>query len=250
MKTDELASLIGDCLRDFYERRLQKVDGLKLHTFLRRKNPYLLRALGTQKASEIVERLLADYIGASDETIFGDAFFEPIALMTSGGEPSGSPGVDFVVRTDQCVKAVALKSGPNIFNASQKKRQSQEFLALRNRFYKLHKEFDPILGHAYGRVNRPAGKELIYRDSSGQSFWQEITGDPDFYLKLIRLMRDAPARHKKEYAPAWDAAVNRFTRDFANDFCFPDGNIDWEKLARFVSENKNKKSKASLGSRL
>jgi hypothetical protein len=63
-------------------------------------------------------------------------------------------------------------------------------------------------------------------------------GDPDFYLKLVRLMKDEPAKHRKEYAPAWDATINRFTAEFIKDFCFTDGSIDWEKLVRFVSEDK------------
>jgi len=37
---------------------------------------------------------------------------------------------------------------------------------------------------------------------------------------------------------ARDAAINRFTVEFINDFCFPDGSIDWEKLVRLVSEDK------------
>jgi hypothetical protein len=242
MKTDEIESLISKCLLDFYERRLQKMRELKLPSFLRRKNPYLFRALGIQKASEIVERLLADYISASDETIFGDAFFEPIARIASGGKTSDAEGVDFVIESEECIVAVALKSGPYPYNASQKKRQSQEFLAVRSRLYKLHKQFDPILGHAYGRIKSKPGKDLLYRDSSGQAFWQELTDDPDFYLKLVRLMKDAPAKHRKEYMPAWDAAINRFTAEFIKDFCFPDGSIDWEKLVRFVSEEKTGKT--------
>jgi len=242
METEQLEALIGRCLRDFYERRLQKVRDLKLQVFLRRKNPYLFRALGIQKASEIVERVLTDYISASDETIFGNAFFEPIARIVSGGKTSDAEGVDFVIESGERITAVALKSGPNIYNASQKKRQSQEFLAVRSRLYKLQKQFDPILGHAYGRLKTEPTKDRIYRDRSGQTFWAERTGDRDFYLKLIRLMKDVPAKHKREYTPAWDAAINRFTAEFIKDFCFSDGSIDWEKLVQFVSEEKVPKS--------
>ena len=242
MDTDELEALISRCLRDFYERRLQKVKKLKLQVFLRRKNPYLFRALGIQKASEIVERVLADYISASDETIFGNIFFEPIARIASGGKASDAEGVDFVIESEKHITAIALKSGPNIYNASQKKRQSQEFLAVRSRLYKLHKQFDPILGHAYGRLKTEPTKDRIYRDRSGQTFWTEITGDSDFYLKLVRLMKDVPAQHRKEYTPAWDAAINRFTAEFIRDFCSPDGSIDWEKLVQVVSEDKALKS--------
>lgn len=242
MDTTELEVLISKCLKDFYERRLQKVRGLRLRTFLRRKNPYLFRALGIEKAPEIIERVLDDYISASDETIFGNAFFEPIARIASGGKTSDAEGVDFVVESAEGVIAVALKSGPNIFNASQKKRQSQEFLAVRSRLYKIHKQFDPILGHAYGRLNTEPTKDRIYRNRSGQAFWAEITGDSDFYLKLVRLMKDVPVKHRREYLKEHAAAVNRFTAEFVSDFCLVDGRIDWEKLVRFVSAEKQPKS--------
>jgi hypothetical protein len=43
--TDELQSLISKCLQDFYERRVRKLEKLRLKHFLRRKNPYLFKAL-------------------------------------------------------------------------------------------------------------------------------------------------------------------------------------------------------------
>lgn len=241
MDTKELEVLISQCLQDFYKSRLQKVNKLKLRSFLRRKNPYLFRAQGIQKASEIVERVLTDYISASDETIFGNVFFEPIARIASGGKTSDAEGVDFVLESEGRILAVAVKSGPNPFNSSQKKRQSQEFLAVRSRLYKLNKQFDPVLGHGYGRLRTEPTKDRVYRDSSGQAFWSEITGDADFYLKLIRLMKDEPVKHKEAYTCAWDSAINRFTAEFIKGFCFPDGSIDWEKLARLVSEEKSNK---------
>ncbi|MDI6857947.1 MAG: PmeII family type II restriction endonuclease [Dehalococcoidia bacterium] len=239
MDAAELEALIEHCLEDFYTRRLQRLQRLRLRHIIARKNPYLFKALGTEKAADIVEQVLVAYVGASDETMFGDAFFEPIARIAAGGKTSDGAGVDFVVETMDRILAVAVKSGPNIFNASQKKRQSQEFSEVRNRLYKLHKQFDALLGHGYGRAKTEPTTERVYRDRSGQAFWAEMTGDPDFYLKLIRLMKDAPKLHKEKYQPEWDMLANRFTREFMEDFCFPDGRIDWEELVRFVSEERS-----------
>lgn len=238
MDTERLEELIANSLHDFYERRMRRISELKLKQFMRRKNPYLFRAVGTEKASEIVEDVLAAFISSSDETLFGDAFFEPIAKIASGGKVSSSEGVDFEKETDNKYLAVAVKSSPNWANASQKKRINDEFSSLRSRLYKIHKQFDALIGHAYGKVSSEPSNKWIFRRSSGQAFWTEITEDPDFYLKIIRLMKDEPQKHKVEYKLAYDAAVNRFTAEFIKDFCFPDGHIDWEKLARFVSEEK------------
>ncbi len=235
MDTVELEKLIAESLRSFYDRRLQALSKIRLRSFLRRKNPYIFRARATEKASELVESLLVAHLYASDETIFGDAFFEPIAKIASGGVVSPAPGLDFAIETDTRYLAVAMKSGPNVFNASQKRRQSDEFNELRARLQKLNKAFDPLLGHAYGRYKTEPAKSRTYRDRSGQAFWTEATGDPDFYLKLIRLMKDEPLHRCDEFTTAWDALVNRLTLEFISDFCFEDGRIDWDKLVRFVS---------------
>jgi len=60
---------------------MQRIQQLKLREFLSKKNPYLFRAIGTEKASEIVEDILKAFISSSDEGMFGDAFFEPIAKL-------------------------------------------------------------------------------------------------------------------------------------------------------------------------
>ena len=237
IEPEKLERLIEECLNDFYQRRFYKLNELKLKTVLRRKNPYLFRAIGTERASEIVESILQAYISSSDETIFGDVYFEKIARSLPGVQVSDAEGVDAVVEDDNTVHAYAIKSGPNPFNSSAKKRQHDEFMSLRNRLYKLHKKFDPVLAYSYGRKNTQGSDNTIYREVSGQKFWDELTGDPQFYLKIISLMKDIPQKKKVEYRRNWDATINKFEAEFIRDFCFEDGRIDWEKLTEFVSGN-------------
>lgn len=236
MTNEELRELIAKSLEDFYTRRMQRLGTLKLRQVLLRKNPYLYKALGTQSATEIVEEILQAYLSASDEGLFGDTFFEPIAKAVSGGVVSPSEGVDIAIETKDRYKAISVKSGPNPFNSSQVKRQSDEFETLRRRLSKLRKQFDPILGHSYGKKQTPATKTKVYRDISGQRFWEELTGDSQFYVRLIMLMEENIIRkHRQEYQAAYQKAVNRYVREFTSDFCEEDGTIDWEKLLRFNS---------------
>lgn len=235
MNSGELQQLITDRLNDFYERRLHKINTLKLKQVLRRKNPYLFKAIGTQSATEIVEGLLSAYLSSSDEGLFGDAFFEPVAKAVSGGVVSPSEGVDIAIETDTVYKAIAVKSGPNPYNSSQRKRQDDEFKSLRSRLLKLKKQFDPILGHAYGKSRADTSK-VIYRDLAGQEFWEELTGDVDFYLKLIRYMQsEVITRRREEYRVAWEQAVNRYVGEFIPLFCNANGSINWEALVEFNS---------------
>jgi hypothetical protein len=235
MDLARLEALIADCLARFYKARLEGLTRLKLKNVLRKKNPYLYRALGFEKASEIVEQVMMAFLSSSDETIFGNIFFEPIARLAAKGKVADGEGVDFVVESRKKILAVAVKSGPNWGNADQHKRQSTNFDALRKRLFKMQKQFDPLCGQSYGQQCSEPTDNARYRRRSGQAFWEEITGDPDFYLKLTRLMKNVPAENRQIYKPVWDAAVNRFTAEFITDFCNPDGAIDWEKLTAFSS---------------
>ena len=242
MSADDVGSVLAErleeavqaALTDFCRRRLDGLKSLKLKDVLARKNPYLFRATGVQEAAEIVKELLAAHVSSSDEGIFGDAFFEPIARIFSNGTVAGSKGVDVIVETDDTYKAIAVKSGPNIFNSSQAARQDDEFRELRQRLSKMHKKFDPIVAACYGRVPAKSKAKHNYRRVAGQQFWHELTGDPDFYLKLMSLMKDYPQQHRLEFQLEWSNAVNRFTQEFLNDFSST-GAIDWEKLLRFNS---------------
>jgi len=137
--TDKLEELIEKCLNNFYESRISIIEKINLKKILCRKNPYLFKALNTERASEIIDKIVTAYIISSDETVFGDKFFEPIAKIFSGGVMSPNEGVDVAVETDNRYTAYAVKSGPNPFNSSAKKRQNDEFGSLRSRLLKLHK---------------------------------------------------------------------------------------------------------------
>jgi hypothetical protein len=238
MDIEMLEREIARCLESFYNSRLQGLEKLSLSKVLSKKNPYLYRALGIEKASEIVEQNLAAFVISSDETIFGNCFFEPLAKLASGGKVSDAEGVDFTVEFAERYLAVAVKSGPNWGNRDQHKRQSTNFDALRNRLYKIQKQFDPLVGQAYGRQSSEPTENSRFRRRSGQAFWEEITGDPEFYLKLIRLMKDVLANNRPMYRALWDQAVNRFTAEFIKDFCDSKGAINWEKLVAFSSSKR------------
>ena len=48
-------------------------------------------------------------------------------------------------------------------------------------------------------------------------------------------MKDEPLKRIDQYQHDWDATVNKFTKEFMEDFCLPNGHINWEKLTQFVS---------------
>jgi len=94
------------------------------------------------------------------------------------------------------------------------------------------------LAYSYGKKVSAPNEKKIYREVAGQLFWEELTGDDLFYLKMITMMCDIPKKHMEKYKPKYDASLNRLTVEFSQEFCHTDGTINWERLVNFVSGNK------------
>ena len=234
----EVEKAIAQSLEEFYDSLLAKIDTINITDIIRRKNPYLYRAKAMQSASEIVESVLSATVSSSEETIFGNCFFEPLAIAASGGNKALAEGVDILVedKTNNIIYAIAVKSGTSVFNADSKKRQEQNFNAAYKLAQQAHAIYTPIIGYSYGK-KRPTGKgrPTIYKELAGQDFWTELTGDPEFYIKIIGYMGNKPESYLEKYRESYNKASNRLVKQFTESFCDNDGSINWEKLVRFNS---------------
>ena len=97
VNTVAIEQAIASALEMFYASLLDKIDKIKIEDIMKRKNPYLYRAKAMQNASEIVENVLSATVSSSEETIFGNCFFEPLAIAASGGNKALAEGVDIMV---------------------------------------------------------------------------------------------------------------------------------------------------------
>ncbi len=242
---DALEEKLNELLANFYSKRTQSLQNLHLKKVLQKKNPYLYRAVSTGVAADIVEDLLRASVSSSDETIFGNEFFEPLAIWVAtqarrndpdaSVRPSSGAGADMEIETGYRFSYYAVKSGPSIFNAQSKKKQLDEFRNAQGRMRKLLKQFDPVIGFSYGRKALSPRAVGGHREVAGQAFWFELSGDPEFYTRIIRLMERGALSQAAEYAAEYDRAVNRFTLELLSNFADDNGQVDWEKLARFNS---------------
>ena len=94
----EVVEAIANALETFYGSLIEKIDGLDIVKIMKRKNPYLYRAKAMENASEIVESVLSAFVSSSEETIFGNCFFEPLAIAASGGNKALAEGIDIMVQ--------------------------------------------------------------------------------------------------------------------------------------------------------
>lgn len=233
---DEIVKAIAEALDNFYTSLITKVDALNIKKVLRRKNPYLFRAKAMNGASQIVEAILAAFVSSSEETIFGNVFFEPIATAASQGQKALAEGVDIMVERDNTIYAIAVKSGTSVFNADSRKKQEQNFMAASKLAQQAKKRFVPIIGYGYGKKKvSTKGLPKFYEELAGKDFWEELTGDGEFYIKLIRFMAELPEQYVANFDESYQKASNRLVKEFTNEFCNEDGSIDWEKMVEFNS---------------
>ena len=239
----ELQTEVGRLLTTLYAKRFGALAKLSLKKLLG-KNPYLYRALGISDPAEFVNQLMIAFVSSSDETIFGNDFFEPLAIFAArnsnatGDEQrlvsvGAGAGQDIAIETATSYLAIAVKSGTNIFNSQSTKGQDSEFAALQARLKKLNKMFRPIIGHGYGRKSPRAATNV--EKLAGQAFWQLISGETDFYLRISRAMEQYALDHGAGYKKEFEAKRNQLLREFMIDYVQQDGVILWDEVVAFNS---------------
>ena len=228
-------SAVSKALTEFYDSLTSTLDKVNIDKVLKKKNPYLYRAKGINSASQIVENILSAYVSSSEETVFGNTFFEPIALVVSGGQKAVTEGVDITVDKDNTIYSIAVKSGTSVFNADSKKRQEENFRSAQKRVQQAKKVFFPVIGYGYGRKKAKKDNEKIYQELAGKDFWYWLTGDPEFYTKIIRYMGKQPEKYARKFEKSYAEAENRLVRAFTIKYCNEDGSIDWDALVKFNS---------------
>ena len=224
---------VDKALSSFYDKLTKKLDTVDIDKVIKKKNVYLYRAKGINSAAEIVDNILSAFVSSSEETIFGNEFFEPIAIALSGGQKAMSEGIDITVEKDNGIYSIAVKSGTSVFNADSRKKQEQNFNAAARRAQQAQKAFYPVIGYGYGKKKIREGS--VYIELAGQDFWQWLTGDKDFYIKLIDYMGSRPDEYLETFRKSYDNALNRMVRDFSIKFCRKDGSINWNKLIQYNS---------------
>ena len=236
---DKVQSAIAKGLSQFYENLIGGLNKIDLEDILKRKNPYLYRAKGISSATQLVDSILAAYISSSEETIFGNVFFEPLAIEVSGGQKAVTEGADVTVDKGDTIYTIAVKSGTSVFNYDSKKRQLQNFQSASRRVQQAHKLFVPVIGYGYGKKRISKKTNGFCWQLAGQDFWAWLTGDSDFYLKIVRFMGTKPEEYAATFDEAYYKAENRLVCQFTTEYCMEDGTIDWNKLIKFNSGSAN-----------
>ncbi|OQX88907.1 cytosolic protein [candidate division KSB1 bacterium 4484_87] len=222
----------------FHKKRIDSIDNLKLTNVVKRKNPYLFKAKYVLTANEIVTSIVNAHISSNEETIFGD-WLEGLAIFINkkvyGGWKSGIQGIDLEFDKDEIRYIVNIKSGPNWGNSSQIKKMRDDFTTAKRtlRTSSSNLNIVAVNGCCYGRDNNPDKGD--YFKFCGQLFWEFISGNRELYTEIIEPLGHKAKEKNDEFLESYSKMINRFTLEFGEKFCDPNGAINWEKLVRFNS---------------
>ena len=237
---DEVRQYVNEHIDTFHESRILSVSGTRLNAVIR-KNPYLLRAKNITKASELIDGALAARLSSSEEEMFGE-FLEDLAIFvaerTTGGHKSGTTGVDLEFDDDGRHYFVSIKSGANWGNSSQQNKLETDLrraVQVYNQRRGQRVSVDAVLGICYGKVR--TARLRGYLKVVGQNFWTFISGNRNLYKDIIEPVGYRAREHNNRYDRELGRISNQLTAQFIEEYCHPDGSIDWEYLLEVTSGN-------------
>jgi hypothetical protein len=234
----DISQYVEQNIDTFHQKRIQSLDKLKLSQVLRRKNPYLFKAKNVLTAEQIIKSLVDAHISSNEETIFGD-WLEGLAIFISdkvySGRKSGIPGIDLEFDHNGTRNIVTIKSGPNWGNSSQVAKMVADFKTAKKTLRTSNSQLNifAVNGCCYGRDNEPDKGD--YFKYCGQRFWEFISGNSELFTEIIEPLGHNSQERSNDFVKSYSQMINKFTKEFSNDFCENDGEIDWDKLVRFNS---------------
>lgn len=221
----------------FHQSRIDKLATLSLKSVLKKKNPYYLyKAKYLLSTSDIVKSLSDDFISSAEETIFDD-WLERLAIFVCskvyGGKKSTTAGIDLEFEKESIRYIVSIKSDPNWGDSSQEEKMKKDFLTAKRTLRTSNNSsinIQAVNGCCYGKENVPDQGD--YFKYCGQDFWYFISGEKTLYTDIIEPLG---RERNDEFMFAYSSMINRFTKEFIDEFCLEDGSIDWNKLVQFNS---------------
>ncbi len=237
LKINEIQEYVEAHIGTFHAKRLANIEKLQLSKILKRKNPYLFKAKNILTAHSLIQSIVDAHLSSQEETIFGD-FLENLAVFINqnvyGGRKSSTEGIDLEFDKNGIRYIVSIKSGPNWGNSSQINKMKDNFRKakkiLRTGQADLH--VVAVNGCCYGRDNKPDKGE--YFKYCGQVFWEFISDNATLYQDIIKPLGYKAKEKNEAFQLAYAKIINKFTLQFASDFC-DDGVINWQKLVAFNS---------------
>lgn len=233
-----VSEYVENHIGEFHQKRIERLETLKLKSVLKRKNPYLFKAKYLLTAEQIIRKLSEAFISSNEETIFGD-WLEGLAIFINkevySGWKSGIEDIDLEFDKGGTRYVVSIKSGPNWGNSSQIKKMETAFKKAKKtiRTSSSGLNVTAVNGCCYGK-NRKTDKGDYFK-YCGQDFWEFISGDENLYKELIIPIGHLAKEKNDQFLESYARMINKFTLEFSKGFCAENGDINWQKLVEYNS---------------
>ncbi len=218
----------------FHKSKLESIKKLNLMSLMKRKNPYLFKAKNIVSSGDFVKTLLEAHLSSQEETMFGN-FLEGLAKVVCNevfqGNKTPAEGIDLDFTKNGKRYLVSVKSGPHWGNSRALKKMVDDF----NRAKRIIGKEGIICvnGCCYGRdLNENKGS---YIKKCGQSFWEFISGDSEFYKKIIEPIGAKAKERNEEFTVEYGKVLTKFDGLFIREFCLSDGSINWAWIVEYNS---------------
>jgi len=234
----EIVGFIEPNIQIFHQKRLKNIQRLKLNKILCRKNPYLFKAKNLNMSQDLIKTILDAHLSSQEEGIFG-SFLEELAIFICGrvygGRKSSAEGIDLELEKDNTKYIVLIKSGPNWGNSRQVAKMKDDFKKTKRILgtNTLKPSVVAINGCCYGKDDFPDKGD--YLKLCGQRFWEFISGNENLYTEIIEPLGSKAKEKNEQFTEEYAKAINKFTLQFAQEYCDSSGQIMWKKLVKFNS---------------
>lgn len=198
----------------------------------------MFRAKNQTTAQDLVKTILDAHLSSQEEGIFG-GFLEELAVFICGrvygGRKSSSEGIDLEFSKDGISYIISIKSGPNWGNSRQIARMKDDFKRAKRILGTnvSSRKVIAVNGCCYGKDDKPDKSD--YLKLCGQRFWEFISGNENLYTDIIEPLGHKAKEKNERFSEEYAKVINRFTREFATEYCDNAGSILWEKLVKFNS---------------
>jgi len=90
-----------------------------------------------------------------------------------------------------------------------------------------------VNGCCYGRDNKPDKGD--YYKYCGQRFWEFISGNSELFTEIIEPLGHKAKERNDDFVKSYSQMINKFSKEFIDNYCKDNGEIAWDKLVRFNS---------------
>jgi hypothetical protein len=224
----------------FHAKKIAKIRDLSLDDVIKRKNPYLFRAKGSNSAHDFVKSVLDATVSSGEETTFGN-FLENIAIFVCekvyDGRKSGVVGLDLEFEESGKKYLISIKSGPCWGNSGQIRNLINNFNSAKRTLATsggaVGMQIMCIEACCYGVDNSP--DKGTHFKLCGQRFWELISGGNEMlYRDIIEPLGHHAKERSGEIELLCSEKLNLFTAAFVDRFC-DEGTINWDRLILFNS---------------